>query len=129
MDDSKGKSRIVLVFGVAVLAAMTWAVSLALRRFADRQFAEGEAKPTGWVATFYAKTVPWLGDWLYAIFTKRLSAEDEMLDVACGSGALLRKHAPHVRRVAGLDHSEDLIEIAAGRSAAGSRRDRRVRGR
>ena len=35
-----------------------------------------------------------------------------VLDVACGSGAFLSKHASHVGRIAGLDHSEDLIDIA-----------------
>ena len=41
-----------------------------------------------------------------------LTPDDEVLDVACGSGAFLRKHASHVRQVAGLDHSDDLIAIA-----------------
>jgi ubiquinone/menaquinone biosynthesis C-methylase UbiE len=41
-----------------------------------------------------------------------LRPEDEVLDVACGSGGFLRTYGSHVRRIAGIDHSEDLIEIA-----------------
>ncbi len=116
MDESKSKGRLAVLstIGVVTLAALVWGVSMALRRFTERQFPEGEAKPTGWLASAYARTVPWLGEWLYSIFAKRLelTPDDEVLDVACGSGAFLRKHASHVQRVAGLDHSEDLIDIA-----------------
>ena len=51
---------------------------------------------------------------MYSGFASRLdlTSDDEVLDVACGSGAFLRKHASHVRRVAGLDHSDDLIAFA-----------------
>lgn len=116
MDDSKSKGRLAVVSGFVVLSmvALVWSVSAALRRFKERQFPDGEVKPTGWLATAYARTAPWLGEWLYALVAKRLDLgpEDEVLDVACGSGAFLRKHASHVRRVAGLDHSDDLIDIA-----------------
>lgn len=102
------------ILTIAVAAGIALQVSGVWRRFQARQFPDGEAKPTGWLARLYAWAVPWMGEWLYAIFARRLDLqpEDEVLDVACGSGAFLRKHASHVRRVAGLDHSEDLIEIA-----------------
>lgn len=116
MGESKSKIRFTVLstIGVVTLATLIWSALAALRQFMERQFPEGEAKPTGWLASVYAKTVPWLGEWLYSIFAKRLelAPEDEVLDVGCGSGAFLRKHASHVQRVAGLDHSEDLIEIA-----------------
>lgn len=85
-----------------------------LKRFKDRQFPDGEACPTGWLARTYARVAPWAGGWLYAIFARRLDLQpkDEVLDVACGSGGFLRKHASHTHRVAGFDHSKDLIEIA-----------------
>lgn len=53
-----------------------------------------------------------------------LQADDELLDVGCGSGRLLVDHAGHVRFVAGLDASELQIEMArrilAERIAAGT---------
>ncbi len=116
MDDSKNQGRrpVLIVFAVLSTLVLAWGVTVAFRRFMNRQFPEGEAKPTGWLAAAYAKTAPWLGGWLYTAVAKRLhlAADDEVLDVACGSGAFLRKHASHVRRFAGLDHSDDLIAFA-----------------
>lgn len=42
----------------------------------------------------------------------QLRPEDVVLDVACGSGALLAKHGGHVRRVAGIDLSDVQIDLA-----------------
>lgn len=54
----------------------------------------------------------------------QLRADDEVLDVACGSGALLVQHAGHVRRVAGIDLSDVQINLArrklGARIAAGT---------
>ena len=41
-----------------------------------------------------------------------LKPDDYLLEVACGNGYFLKKHASHVRRVAGLDHSPLAIETA-----------------
>ena len=53
-----------------------------------------------------------------------LQADDELLDVGCGSGRLFVEHAGHVRYVAGLDASELQIAMArrilAERIAAGT---------
>jgi SAM-dependent methyltransferase len=53
-----------------------------------------------------------------------LQADDDLLDVGCGSGGLLAEHAAHVRYVAGLDASEIQVRMArrrlAGRLADGS---------
>ncbi len=53
-----------------------------------------------------------------------LQADDALLDVACGSGLFLRRHAPHVRRVAGIDQSGLQVMLARRilhhRIAAGS---------
>lgn len=104
---------LLVVSGAILVKSILW-VGGSWRRFKERQFPEGEACPTGWLARAYARTAPWAGSWLYAIFARRLDLqpEDEVLDVACGSGAFLRKYASHTRRVAGLDHSQDLIDIA-----------------
>lgn len=74
------------------------------------------------VARYYAP----FNAWLYAIYARGLDLqpEDEVLDVACGSGVFLAKHARHVRRIAGLDQSRAMIDQArrenAGRVAEGS---------
>lgn len=117
MDDSKnecGAGAARTIVAMVSTVALAWSVAVAWRRFMTRQFPEGEAKPTGWLAAAGAKVAPWLFGWLYKAFANRLhlAVDDEVLDVACGSGAFLRKHASHVGRVAGLDHSDDLIAIA-----------------
>jgi demethylmenaquinone methyltransferase/2-methoxy-6-polyprenyl-1,4-benzoquinol methylase len=45
----------------------------------------------------------------------QLQADDELLDVGCGSARLFADHAGHVRYVAGLDASEMQVEMARRR--------------
>ncbi|MGE5293179.1 MAG: class I SAM-dependent methyltransferase [Micromonosporaceae bacterium] len=53
-----------------------------------------------------------------------LQPDDDLLEVACGVGALLQRHAAHVRHVTGLDHSQMQVGFArqrlADRIAAGT---------
>ena len=42
----------------------------------------------------------------------KLTADDELLDVACGGGGFLGKYAHDVRRVAGIDRSDIQLKIA-----------------
>jgi ubiquinone/menaquinone biosynthesis C-methylase UbiE len=42
----------------------------------------------------------------------KLQPEDDLLEVACGSGYFLNKYASHVHTVAGLDLSELCVEVA-----------------
>lgn len=44
-----------------------------------------------------------------------IGSEDEVLDVACGAGAFLQKHASQARFVAGIDQSEIQIRMARKR--------------
>ncbi len=44
-------------------------------------------------------------------------AEDDLLEVGCGSGGLLARHAAHVHRVAGIDLSELQVRMARRRLA------------
>jgi SAM-dependent methyltransferase len=41
-----------------------------------------------------------------------LQPEDDLLEVACGSGYFLKKYASHVHSVAGLDLSELMVKMA-----------------
>lgn len=49
----------------------------------------------------------------------RLGPRDDVLDVACGSGAFLARHAADAHKVAGIDLSDVQIDLA--RRALGSR--------
>jgi SAM-dependent methyltransferase len=63
---------------------------------------------------------------LYAMLAAELALqpEDDLLEVGCGSAALLAEQAAHVRNVAGLDASEIQVAMArkrlADRIAAGT---------
>jgi ubiquinone/menaquinone biosynthesis C-methylase UbiE len=46
----------------------------------------------------------------------RLLPDDEILDVACGSGVFLKQRAAHVSHVAGLDHSDIQLRMARKRN-------------
>jgi len=41
-----------------------------------------------------------------------LQPEDDYLEIGCGPGFFIKSYASHVRSVAGLDHSEDMISLA-----------------
>ncbi len=67
--------------------------------------------PLGWVTAW---VMPLMFRSLYAKIARRLNLqpEDDVLDVACGSGAFLKRYAPHVHHIAGLDHSGIQISLA-----------------
>lgn len=71
-------------------------------------------KPTGLLGWVTAWVMPVMFRSLYAKVARRLRLrpEDDVLDVACGSGAFLKKYASHVRHLAGLDHSQIQISLA-----------------
>lgn len=80
--------------------------------------------PLGWVSSHW--TMPRLHSQLYKVMDRELALQpdDELLEVACGSGFFLNKYAAHVARVAGLDLSDVQIDLArqrlADRIAAGT---------
>ena len=47
-----------------------------------------------------------------------LDLQDDLLDVGCGPGYFLKKHASNVRSVAGLDFSEVMIKMATRKNRA-----------
>jgi SAM-dependent methyltransferase len=73
----------------------------------------------GRLGRVYARYYAPLATWLYAAYAKGLDLqpEDEVLDVACGSGVFLARHARHVRRIAGLDRSQAMIDQARRENA------------
>ncbi|MGE5286232.1 MAG: class I SAM-dependent methyltransferase [Micromonosporaceae bacterium] len=71
-------------------------------------------KPTGALGWIIAWTMPVMFRSLYAKVARLLNLQpgDDVLDVACGSGAFLKRHASQVNRITGLDHSEIQISLA-----------------
>ncbi len=71
-------------------------------------------KPSGPLGWLVAWTMPLMFRSLHARVARLLEMQpdDDVLDVACGSGAFLHKYAAHVRRIAGLDHSDVQVRIA-----------------
>lgn len=97
----------VAVVGVALRATGVW-------KWIDAQITVQFEGPTGRAGRIAAWTMPIIFRPLYAAMAKTLvlKPEDEVLDVACGSGVFLRRHASHVQRIAGLDHSAIQIDRA-----------------
>lgn len=68
----------------------------------------------------------WLTAWIMPMFSDvycgdlagllDLQPEDDVLEVACGSGVFLQKYASRVRHIAGIDHSEIQIRLASKRN-------------
>lgn len=109
-----------------VLAAVS-ALGVALRKVDIKQQVIDQAAvphgPLGWLA---AVTMPMAHKVFYgpAADLLQLQPDDELVEVACGSGVFLDAHATHVRRIAGLDASDVQTRLArrrlADRIAAGT---------
>lgn len=75
-------------------------------------------EPTGALGWVTAMVMPLIFGALYRKVANRLGLrpDDEVLDVGCGSGDFLRRHASHTRRIAGADHSAVEIRLARWRN-------------
>ena len=73
--------------------------------------------PLGWVNSHWV--MPRLHGPIYPLMAEALDLcpEDQLLEVACGSGVFLARHAAHVDHVAGLDLSDLQIDLARQRLA------------
>lgn len=72
-------------------------------------------KPTGFFGRFLARGMAW-GHRDFYVNTARvldLKAEDECLEIGFGSGYFIRDYASHAARVAGIDLSEDMVNLAS----------------
>ena len=78
---------------------------------------------SGWLA---ALTMPMAHKAFYgpAADLLRLEPTDELVEVACGSGVFLDRHARHVNRIAGLDLSDIQVRLARRRLPMPTRRRR-----
>jgi ubiquinone/menaquinone biosynthesis C-methylase UbiE len=73
------------------------------------------AKPTGFFGKMLAKGMArghkkFYKNALKAIKPKK---DDEYLEIGFGSGIFIKKHISHVSKIAGIDHSEDMVKLAS----------------
>ncbi len=75
-------------------------------------------KPTGPLGWVIALLMPMIFRSLYRKVAIRLDlrTDDEVLDVGCGSGDFLKRHAVRARRITGIDHSAVEITMARWRN-------------
>ena len=117
--------RGIVVAGAAAAAAGAFALAPRARgatweewftRTAD-SWAGVPSGPLGWVNSHWV--MPRLHGPIYPLMAEALDLrpEDELLEVACGSGVFLAHHAAHVGFVAGLDLSELQVDLARRRLA------------
>lgn len=104
-----GFLRVVVILATVAVAGVVLRASGVLR-WIDAQF-EGPSGRAGWIMVW---VMPLLFRPLYAAMARTLDLkpDDEVLDVGCGAGVFLRRHASHVGRIAGLDQSEIQIDQA-----------------
>jgi ubiquinone/menaquinone biosynthesis C-methylase UbiE len=71
-------------------------------------------KPTGFFGRILARGMAWGHRSFYKNTAKilNLQPEDRYLEIGFGSGLFIKKYASHVSRMAGLDYSEDMVNLA-----------------
>ena len=72
-------------------------------------------KPTGFVGRFLARGMAWGHRSFYKNAAKALDlqTDDKILEIGFGSGLFIKKYASHVSKIAGLDYSEDMVNLAS----------------
>ena len=115
--------RGIVVFGAAVVAGVialaprmcgsTWTDWLGKAMWSAAGIPSG---PLGWLS---ARSMPRDHAPFYRLAAEALElrADDELLEVGCGSGAFLDWHAAHVGHIAGLDASDIQVGLARERLA------------
>jgi len=72
-------------------------------------------KPTGFFGKLLAKGMAWGHRDFYKNTAKALNLkhDDKYLEIGFGSGMFIKKYASHVAKIAGLDYSEDMVNLAS----------------
>jgi len=72
-------------------------------------------KPTGLFGKLLAKGMAWGHRDFFKNTAKALNLkhDDKYLEIGFGSGLFIKKYASHVARIAGLDYSEDMVNLAS----------------
>jgi len=73
------------------------------------------AQPTGLFGRILARGMAWGHGDFYRNTAKvlNLKHDDKYLEIGFGSGLFIKKYASHVKRIAGLDYSEDMVNLAS----------------
>jgi len=73
------------------------------------------AKPTGFFGKMLAKGMARGHKKFYKNALKAINPkkDDEYLEIGFGSGLFIKKHMSHVSKIAGIDHSEDMVKLAS----------------
>jgi ubiquinone/menaquinone biosynthesis C-methylase UbiE len=73
------------------------------------------AKPTGFFGKTLAKGMARGHKELYKNALKAINPkkDDKYLEIGFGSGIFIKKHMSHVSKIAGIDHSEDMVKLAS----------------
>jgi SAM-dependent methyltransferase len=73
------------------------------------------AKPTGFFGKLSARGMALGHRGFYENTAKilNLTPDDAYLEIGFGSGLFIKKYASHVKRIAGLDYSEDMVKLAS----------------
>jgi ubiquinone/menaquinone biosynthesis C-methylase UbiE len=73
------------------------------------------AKPTGFFGKLSARGMALGHRGFYKNTAKilNLTPDDAYLEIGFGSGLFIKKYASHVKRIAGLDYSEDMVKLAS----------------
>jgi arsenite methyltransferase len=72
-------------------------------------------KPTGFLGRLLAKGMAWGHSDFYKNTAKTLDLKynDKYLEIGFGSGMFIKRYASHAARIAGLDYSKDMVELAS----------------
>ena len=73
------------------------------------------ANPTGFFGKILAKGMAWGHKDFYKNTAKALNLkhDDKYLEIGFGSGLFIKKYVSNVSRIAGLDYSDDMINLAS----------------
>ena len=73
------------------------------------------AKPTGFFGKILAKGMARGHKDFYKNAVKAINPkkDDEYLEIGFGSGIFIKKYMSHVSKIAGIDHSEDMVKLAS----------------
>jgi arsenite methyltransferase len=72
-------------------------------------------KPTGFFGRLLAKGMAWGHSDFYKNTAKALDLKhnDKYLEIGFGSGLFIKKYASNAAKIAGLDYSEDMVDLAS----------------
>jgi ubiquinone/menaquinone biosynthesis C-methylase UbiE len=73
------------------------------------------AKPIGFFGKLLAKSMAWGHKDFYKNTVKilNLKDDDKYLEIGFGSGLFINKYVSHVSKIAGLDYSKDMVNLAS----------------